>query len=98
MFIFVEHILKLTIKFNCLFQFRFGKTVTISPLKGWNTLSVFLLSIYVPIEVSGLALMSPTKLLTSTNCFIFLFVSGVGCDLCLWWTFLLTFVQNVEGG
>ena len=54
--IFVEHIRKLTIKFICLFQFRFSNTVTISPLKGWDTLSVFLLTIYVSIEVSGISL------------------------------------------
>ena len=54
--IFVEHIRKLIIKFICLFQFRFSNTVTISPLKGWNTLSVFLLTIYVSIEVSGISL------------------------------------------
>ena len=47
MLIFVEHIRKLTIKFICLFQYRFSNTVTISPLKGWDTLSVFLLTIYV---------------------------------------------------
>ena len=56
MLIFVEHIRKLTIKFICLFQFRFSNTVTISPLKGWDTLSVFLLTIYVSIEVSGISL------------------------------------------
>ena len=54
--IFVEHIRKLTIKFICLFQFRFSNTVIISPLKGWNTLSVFLLTIYLSIEVSGISL------------------------------------------
>ena len=54
MLIFVEHIRKLTIKFICLFQFRFSNTITISPLKGRDTLSVFLLTIYVSIEVSGI--------------------------------------------
>ena len=49
----VEYIRKLTFKFICLFQFRF---VTISPLKGRDTLSVFLLTIYVPTEVSGISL------------------------------------------
>ena len=56
MLIFVEYIRKLTIKFICLFQFRFSNTVTIFPLKGWDTLSVFLLTIYVSIEVSGISL------------------------------------------
>ena len=54
--IFVQHIRKLTIKFVCLFQFWFINAVTISPLKGWNTLSVFLLTIYVSIEVSWVSL------------------------------------------
>ena len=53
---FVEHIRKLTIKFICLFQFRFSNTITICPLKGWGTLSVFLLTIYVSIEVSRISL------------------------------------------
>ena len=52
--IFVEHICKLSIKFICLFQFRFSNAITISPIKGWDTLSVFRLTIYV----LGLALMS----------------------------------------
>ena len=56
MLIFVEQIRKLTIKFFCLFQFRFSNTVTISSLKGWDTLSVFLLTIYVSIVVSGISL------------------------------------------
>ena len=51
MFVFVEHIRKLTIKFTCMFQFLFVNTVTISPLKG----GVFLLTIYVQIEVSGIS-------------------------------------------
>ena len=42
--------------FICLFQFRFSNTVTISPLKGWDPLSVFLLTIYVSIEVSEISL------------------------------------------
>ena len=54
--IFVEHIRKLTIKFICLFQFRFSNAITISLLKRWDTLSVFLLTIYVSIEVSGISL------------------------------------------
>ena len=54
--IFIEHIRNLTIKFICLFQFRFSNTVTISPLRGWNTLNVFLLTIYVSIEVFGISL------------------------------------------
>ena len=66
MLIFVEHIRKLTIKFTCLFQFRFSNIVTISPLKGWYTLSVFLLTIYASIQIS----MSPTKLLTYKSCCI----------------------------
>ena len=68
MLIFVEHIRKLTIKFICLFQFRFSNTVTISPLKGWDTLSVFLLTIYVRLKSLGFALMSPTKSLTYKSC------------------------------
>ena len=66
--IFVEHIRKLTIRFICLFQFRFSNTVTISPLKGWNTLSVFLLTIYVTIEVSGIRFIVPNQLLTYKSC------------------------------
>ena len=53
---FVEYIRKLSIKFIWLFQFRFSNTVTISPLKGWDTLGVFLLTIYVSIEISMISL------------------------------------------
>ena len=56
MLIFVEYIPKLTIKFICLFQFRFSNTITISPFKGWGTLGVFRLTTYVSIEVSGISL------------------------------------------
>ena len=66
---YVEHIRKLTIKFICLFQFRFSNNVTISPLKWWDTLSVFLLTIYVSIEVSGISL-NVTKLMTCKPCCI----------------------------
>ena len=67
MLVFVEHIRKLTIKFICQFQFQFSNTITISPLKGWDTLSVFLLTIYVSIEVCGISL-NVTKLLTYKSC------------------------------
>ena len=54
--VFVEHIRKVTIKFICLFPFRFSNTITISPFKGWDALGVFLLTIYVSVEVSGISL------------------------------------------
>ena len=75
MLIFVEHIRKLTIKFICLFQFRFSNTVTISPLKEWDTLSVFLLTIYVSIEVSGISL-NVTNQVTDIQIVLFFFTSA----------------------
>ena len=74
MFIFIEHIRKLTIEFLCLFEVRLGNTLSILPFQGWNTLGVFFLTINVPIEVSGVclsfyfALTSPTKLFTYKSC------------------------------
>ena len=56
MFIFNEHIRKLTIEFLCLFEVRLINTLSILPLQGWNTLGVFFLTIDVPIEVSGVCL------------------------------------------
>ena len=37
MFIFTEHIRKLTIEFLCLFEIRLSKTFSIFPFQGWNT-------------------------------------------------------------
>ena len=55
MFTFVEHIRKLTIVLICLFQLWFCQTAAISLLKRWDTLCVFLLTINVPVEVSGIS-------------------------------------------
>ena len=49
-------LLNTSVNFICLFQFRFSNTVTISPLKGWDTLSFFFFIIYVSIEVSAISL------------------------------------------
>ena len=49
MFIFTEHIRKLTIEFLCLFEIRLSNTLSIFPFQGWNTLGVFFLTIDVPI-------------------------------------------------
>ena len=68
MFIFTEHIRKLTIEFLCLFEVQLNNTLSILPFQGWNTLGVFFLTIDVPIEVSGAALTSPTKLFTYKSC------------------------------
>ena len=67
-FIFTEHIRKLTIEFLCLFEIRLSNTLSIFPFQGWNTLGVFFLTIDVPIEVSGVCLTSPTKLFTYKAC------------------------------
>ena len=42
-FIFIEHIRKLTIEFLCLFEVRLSNTLSILPFQGWDTLGVFLL-------------------------------------------------------
>ena len=55
-FIFIEHIRKLTIEFICLFEVRLSNTLSILPFQGWNTMGVFFLTIDVPIEVSGVCL------------------------------------------
>ena len=55
-FIFIEHIRKLTIEFLCLFEIKLSNTLSILPFQGWNTLGVFFLTIDVPIEVSGVCL------------------------------------------
>ena len=68
MFIFTEHIRKLTIEFLCLFEIRLSNTLSILPFQGWNTLGVFFLTIDVPIEVSGICLKSPTNLFTYKSC------------------------------
>ena len=67
-FIFIEHIRKLTIEFLCLFEVRVSNTISILPFQGWDTLGVILLTIDVPIEVSGVCLTSPTKLFTYKSC------------------------------
>ena len=56
MFIFIEHICKLTIEFLCLFEVRLSNTLSILPFQGWNTLGVFFLTMDVSIEVSGVCL------------------------------------------
>ena len=68
MFTFIEHIRKLTIKSLYLLKIRLSNPISIPPFQGWNTLGVFFLTIDVPIEVSGFALTSPTKLLTYKSC------------------------------
>ena len=55
-FIFIEHIRKLTIEFLCLFETRLSNTLSILPFQRWNTFGVFFLTIDVPIEVSGVCL------------------------------------------
>ena len=50
------HIRKLTVKFLCLFQLWLCQAAVLSPLQRWDTLSVFLLTINVPVEVSGISL------------------------------------------
>ena len=55
-FIFTEHIRKLTFKFLCLFKIRLRNPISIPPFQGWNTLGVFFLTIDVPIEASGVRL------------------------------------------
>ena len=55
-FIFIEHIRKLTIEFLCLFEVRLSNTLSILSFQGWNTLDVFYLTIDVPIEVSRVCL------------------------------------------
>ena len=67
-FIFIEHIRKLTIEFLCLFEVRLSNTLSILPFQGWNILGVFFLTINVPIEVSGVCLNIPTKLFTYKSC------------------------------
>ena len=56
MIIFVEHILKLTIRFLSLFNFWSCDTSFSSSFQGRNTLIVFFLTIDVPIEVSRICL------------------------------------------
>ena len=55
-YIFTEHIRKLTIEFLCLFKVRLSNTLSIPPFQEWNTLGVFFLTIDVTIEVSGVCL------------------------------------------
>ena len=45
MFIFTEHIRKLTIEFLCLFEIRLSNTLSILPFQGRNTLGVLFLTI-----------------------------------------------------
>ena len=52
-FIFIEHIRKLTIEFLCFYEIRLSNTLSIFPFQRWNTLGVFFLTIDVRIEVSG---------------------------------------------
>ena len=56
MFAFDEHIRKLSVKFLCLLQLGLCQAAAISPLQRWDTLHVFLLTINVPVEVSGISL------------------------------------------
>ena len=44
-FIFIEHIRKLTIEFLCLFEVQLSNTFSILPFQWWNTLGVFFLTI-----------------------------------------------------
>ena len=55
MFTFVEHIRKLTVNFLCLFQLWLCQAAAISPIQRWDTLRVFLLTISVLVEVSGIS-------------------------------------------
>ena len=62
MFIFTEHIRKLTIEFLYLFEVRLSNTLSILPFQGSSTLGVFLM------KYLGFALTSPTKLFTYKSC------------------------------
>ena len=67
-FIFIEHIRKLTVEFLCLC--RLSNTLSILPFQGWNILGVFSWLFMYRYKSLEFALTSLTKLFTYKSCFL----------------------------